>query len=152
MTAAIWLVLLLCAGVAHAAPATTAPVVQRDGRPFASASALSGLGLAVKELPGRDAIVACHEDRCAPLKEFRREGADILVSLDALCEALNLSAAYDQARATVRLTTVAAPAATSAPDVGRLAPDFKLTRLDGTPVALSDFRGKRVLINSWASW
>jgi peroxiredoxin len=36
--------------------------------------------------------------------------------------------------------------------VGDLAPNFRVVRLDGRPVSLADFRGKRVLIQSWASW
>ena len=36
--------------------------------------------------------------------------------------------------------------------VGRLAPNFRLATPDGTPLALSDFRGKPVLINFWATW
>ena len=32
------------------------------------------------------------------------------------------------------------------------APDFTLNTLAGQPVALKDLRGKRVLINFWASW
>ena len=36
--------------------------------------------------------------------------------------------------------------------VGNLAPDFKLPDLDGQAVSLSDFRGKPVLINFWATW
>jgi thiol-disulfide isomerase/thioredoxin len=43
-------------------------------------------------------------------------------------------------------------AAISAPKVGAQAPDFTLTGLDGTPVRLSDFRGKTVLLNFWATW
>jgi len=39
-----------------------------------------------------------------------------------------------------------------APKVGRLAPDFTLLDLDGNTVALSDFRGKAVFINFWATW
>lgn len=35
---------------------------------------------------------------------------------------------------------------------GNLAPDFELTTLDGDKVKLSDFRGKKVLLNFWASW
>lgn len=35
---------------------------------------------------------------------------------------------------------------------GSPAPDFTLPDLDGKPVALSSLRGKRVLINFWASW
>jgi hypothetical protein len=33
-----------------------------------------------------------------------------------------------------------------------MAPDFELPGRDGTPVRLSDFRGKKVLIVTWASW
>ncbi len=44
------------------------------------------------------------------------------------------------------------PATEYGPEVGKLAPDFTLTGLDGQEVSLSDFRGKPVLINFWASW
>ncbi|MEW6303448.1 MAG: redoxin family protein [Verrucomicrobiota bacterium] len=152
MNATCCLLVLLCASIAFAAPAGSVPVVQREGQVFVSASGLARLGFAIKELPGRDAVVACLADRCAPLKQFRREGADVLVPIDALCQALGLGAAFDDSRSNVVLTPQVAPVHAGAPDVGQLAPDFKLARLDGTPVALSDFRGKRVLINSWASW
>lgn len=39
----------------------------------------------------------------------------------------------------------------SAPEVGRLAPDFTLTDLEGNRITLSDFRGKVVFINFWAT-
>ncbi len=39
-----------------------------------------------------------------------------------------------------------------APEVGRLAPDLSLTDLDGNSVSLSDFRGRAVFINFWATW
>jgi thiol-disulfide isomerase/thioredoxin len=35
---------------------------------------------------------------------------------------------------------------------GRLAPDFDLQSLDGRDVKLSDFRGKAVLLNFWATY
>lgn len=35
---------------------------------------------------------------------------------------------------------------------GVQAPDFTLTSLDGRKVRLSDFRGKAVLLNFWATW
>ncbi|NSL51067.1 redoxin domain-containing protein [Calidifontibacillus erzurumensis] len=35
---------------------------------------------------------------------------------------------------------------------GNIAPDFELVTLNGDKVKLSDFRGKKVLLNFWASW
>jgi cytochrome c biogenesis protein CcmG/thiol:disulfide interchange protein DsbE len=36
--------------------------------------------------------------------------------------------------------------------VGQVAPDFTLETLDGGTVRLSDFRGRPVVLNFWASW
>jgi thiol-disulfide isomerase/thioredoxin len=36
--------------------------------------------------------------------------------------------------------------------VGELAPDFTLVDLEGNQISLSDFRGKTVFINFWATW
>ena len=36
--------------------------------------------------------------------------------------------------------------------IDELAPDFRLTDLDGNVVMLSDFRGKTVVLNFWATW
>lgn len=38
------------------------------------------------------------------------------------------------------------------PAAGEVAPDFSYTLTDGTSVRLSDLRGKRVLVNFWATW
>lgn len=38
------------------------------------------------------------------------------------------------------------------PQVGSLAPDVSLKTLQGKKVALSDYRGKVVLLNFWATW
>lgn len=43
-------------------------------------------------------------------------------------------------------------AGSPAPRVGKTAPDFALRLLDGRMVALSDFRGKPVLLNFWTTW
>lgn len=37
-------------------------------------------------------------------------------------------------------------------EVGRAAPDFRLRLLDGSDANLSDYRGKTVVLNFWASW
>lgn len=36
--------------------------------------------------------------------------------------------------------------------IGKPAPDFELETLDGKKVKLSDFRGKAVVLNFWATW
>lgn len=40
----------------------------------------------------------------------------------------------------------------SGPRAGDLAPDFVLPRLDGSVQKLSNYRGKAVLVNLWATW
>ncbi|KFM99730.1 thiol:disulfide interchange protein [Bacillus clarus] len=37
-------------------------------------------------------------------------------------------------------------------EVGKVAPNFELTKLDGTKVKLSDLKGKTVILNFWATW
>jgi peroxiredoxin len=36
--------------------------------------------------------------------------------------------------------------------VGEMAPDFELKTLDGKTAKLSDYRGKKVILNFWATW
>jgi hypothetical protein len=51
------------------------------------------------------------------------------------------------------LTFAAGFAAAAEIQVGEPAPDFELPSLDGKhTIRLSDFRGRRVLIFTWASW
>ncbi len=49
-----------------------------------------------------------------------------------------------------------APAAgenlTVGPEAGKLAPDFEISAFDGTRHRLSEFRGKVVYVNFWATW
>ena len=53
------------------------------------------------------------------------------------------------------LLLLAASALAEAPtaaEIGREAPDFELTQLDGETFRLSEHRGKVVLLNVWATW
>ena len=49
-------------------------------------------------------------------------------------------------------STPTPPAPMEGADVGKLASDFQLPGLDGQMVSLSDFQGKAVLLNFWATW
>lgn len=40
----------------------------------------------------------------------------------------------------------------SAPKMGKLAPDFQLPNLEAQAISLSDFQGKPVFLNFWATW
>ena len=141
--------------VANAAETRMIPVTQLNGVAYVPAAELErSAGIAIKSLPGSDAVAACSEARCARLKGFLREGDVTLVSLGELQKALGLVARFSEDRRQVHLTS---EAKSLIPDgsitrVGDLAPNFRMARLDGTPVSLADFRGKRVLIQSWASW
>lgn len=42
--------------------------------------------------------------------------------------------------------------ANSYPDLGEVAPDFTLTSLKGETIALSELRGRKVVLFMWASW
>lgn len=47
---------------------------------------------------------------------------------------------------------ISTPSAASGLQPGSPAPDFAVTLLDGTTASLSDFRGKPIMLNFWASW
>ena len=52
-------------------------------------------------------------------------------------------------------TAQASPSETDPPEVlmrGRKAPAFTLTTIDGKKVSLSDYKGRPVLVNFWATW
>lgn len=77
------------------------------------------------------------------LADPRRFGALAAVALAAGLIWTGLSAVPQEA-------TAGGP--TSAPREGFAAPDFRLTLLGGGEIALSDLRGKVVIVNLWASW
>lgn len=50
------------------------------------------------------------------------------------------------------LALIVTGCAPSCPEMGSKAPDFTLETPDGRSLSLSDFRGKTVLLNFWATW
>jgi len=150
-----WLLLILGAVVAAHAKDAMIETKERAGRLFVAAADLSkDADIAIKSLPGQKQMVACSRDRCAVVSGSLREGDEILVPVKELTEALGAMAQFDEKGQRVRFefSSQAAAAAIGPARLGQLAPDFRLVKLDGGVVSLSDFHGKRVLINSWASW
>lgn len=65
----------------------------------------------------------------------------------------------DEAGGTVEVLPASVSVATSTPDgfsvglrAGDVAPDFEFSAFDGQRMRLSDFRGRPVFLNFWASW
>ena len=146
---------ILTVMLAAAASAAPLPTITKDGATYVAAAALErDAGIVTKRLPGRGEFVACGKELCAPLKGVVTDGDTLLVPVAALSKAMSLTANFDDSRRHV--TFVPAPresgAKTGPARVGALAPNLRLTKLDGTPVTLDELRGQRVLINSWASW
>jgi len=50
------------------------------------------------------------------------------------------------------LTTAVSGGLSVGPEEGKLAPDFEFSAFDGRRLRLSEFRGRPVLLNFWASW
>ncbi len=92
----------------------------------------------------------CHGDTCVPLPR----GGDLpmvrgdLLNLSAMWSYMGHPVAHDVG--TWVLGIGAQQRAQAMADL--VAPDFTLPDLDGKPHKLSDYRGKKVLLATWASW
>jgi peroxiredoxin len=71
----------------------------------------------------------------------------IVIAVVAVAVALMLFASVHMARKKAGVVKLKAVGKN-----GSVAPDFELKSLDGKQVRLSDFRGKAVLLNFWATW
>lgn len=90
----------------------------------------------------------CRDELCVPLGEdMRRNGA---IDLAAFWRVLGHPVVSDQ-RGDVWVLGTAAESRASAL-AGLEAPDFTLPDLAGVPHRLSDLRGKKVFLTTWASW
>lgn len=94
-------------------------------------------------------------DICRRRNRLRSGRAFLGLLVVALLGLLVVQACDSAAHDITQERTPGPPAPTKllpAPEVGRLAPDFTLVDLEGNQVTLSDFRGKTVFVNFWATW
>jgi hypothetical protein len=90
----------------------------------------------------------CRDELCVPLAEdLRRDGN---VDLAGFWRVLGHPVVSDQKGEVWVLGTGAESRATAL--AGFEAPDFTLPDLAGVPHRLSDLRGKKVFLTTWASW
>ena len=113
---------------------------------------LHRIGIATKSA-GEDALILCNEELCSRVAVdgtlVKRSEAGHLVSHKAL-EKLGLKVALEGT--TMSLESTEKAEAPRKLDVGSLLPNFVLSDLEGKPVPLHTYRGKRLLIVAWASW
>jgi hypothetical protein len=92
---------------------------------------------------------ACRGDVCVPVpkEQMTRSG---FFDLTAFARKVGQSVVVDR---TARVWSFGEIPAFGSGSVGsRIAPDFTVPDRKGQPVHLSDFRGKKVLVVTWASW
>jgi hypothetical protein len=93
----------------------------------------------------------CRDEVCIPARRLAGiEGDDGRFDLDGLAALLTRPIAID---IDARAAFVGVSAPTRAAPLARFeAPDFTLPDLDGRLYTLSDHRGKKVFLATWASW
>jgi len=129
---------LLADGIGHAV------TIDGAGLFLGLADLHAALGWAAKD------NTLCRGDRCVPLAPYPdlvRDGAIDLARFAAL-QGMALAVAPEARAAAV----AAAPEDQLDALLGGAAPDFTLPDLAGMPHRLSDYRGRKVLLVTWASW
>jgi hypothetical protein len=95
----------------------------------------------------------CRGALCVPVPPARRAAVvreDGAVNVAALARLRGQAVAHDEAR--TAWVFGASPDVRGATARSLVAPDFTLPDLDGRLHSLSDARGKKVVLASWASW
>jgi peroxiredoxin len=84
-------------------------------------------------------------------RRVRQAALALLLGAVILGGVVLLERGKDQSGTVTQISALGA-AGTQAPRVGQSAPDFRVAGPDGQPISLSQFRGRPVWINFWASW
>jgi len=92
----------------------------------------------------------CRGDVCVPTHALDGVVVDDLVDVAAFGAALRRPVAVEPAAGLAVFAE--SPEDLAAAIAGGLAPAFTLPDLDGNPVSLADFAGKKKLLLAWSSW
>lgn len=129
-----------------------------DGRAFVPMAPLVEAFGAKLETVGADTLTVCIEDDVCSI--VRTDGTDdrvasdddgLLVALSSVPELFRAHFDWSDATDAIALVPGADPS-TAAIAKGDPMPEVVLPDMDGEPVALSAYRGKRVVMYTWASW
>ena len=91
---------------------------------------------------------ACRADLCIPIPKSMKNGD--WFNLSAFAHKVGQSYVNDPTSRAWSFGEI--PAVTGTYSTSRVAPDFAVADRKGKIVHLSDFRGKKVLVTTWASW
>jgi hypothetical protein len=91
---------------------------------------------------------ACRADLCIPIPKSMKNGD--WFNLSAFAHKVGQSYVNDPTSRAWSFGEI--PAVTGTYSTSRVAPDFAVPDRKGKVVHLSDFRGKKVLVTTWASW
>jgi hypothetical protein len=161
-----WLILLLCLSVPALADGTGHRVVIYDnlatevGAPPGTLAASDDLWVTLADLTRATRFVlkpqgVCRDELCFPVPEARRSaflaelGPVTWFNLSEFARLVRQPAAHDE-----QAVWYFGPRSEeqNAYLNSLVAPDFTLPDMNGRPRSLSEFRGKKVLLITWASW
>lgn len=112
------------------------------------------LGGHIQSLPGGKGLLICTEKSCTPLRpeQLRGKGTQTLAPARLVGQALGVAVTWDEQRRSVSLHQGISTADGDGLRVGAYLPEITLPDLEGKPVSLAAFRGKKLLLYMWASW
>jgi hypothetical protein len=149
----VWVLLVICL---YGAAARQALGLERslewkefEGKRYVSSASLKEAGIEVKRLPGERKLAVCTSNKCFVISDFVPDERSAWLGSVAL-EAAGVK--IIEANGTWNIIIEADATKETGTRVGSFTPNLQFALLDGRTMRLSDFVGKRVLINNWASW